>query len=998
MNTKLQQLIADCLEVDAGGRLVQRRDHLNLAGLGLTDADLRGSFTPGVRNLPEISLASLRQLRYLDLTGNQLEVVPHWVGDFTELVWLGLNFNRLARLPHQLGKLHKLQRLYLRGNALQELPREMGSLAALVELDLTGNPIPALPSTMGGLKGLEHLALDEGGLAPDLRSTWKEKGWPSLREYLKRLDSAAAKHTLVTQYLSKVILIGAQENGKTCLQRALRDLPFETNLPSTPGMSRERLHLSLAGDFIDAEERARRRGPQADIIDLTLWDMGGQESYQHTLQLFFSPGAVYLLVLRPRAGGGPQLIDQWIELVRRRTDGKATIIVVFTCCASLKPDETITLAGLKAKYGGMIHSIQPVDSKDGTGIADLRKLIAGLVTQPKSNCQHRWLPGWAGVLDELSRLDEAFLRWNQVRELCAKHGLKDDAQQRQLVRAGHFIGALLWREDLPAGEDVVILNPDWLCRAVARLLDDQETGSRHGLIEKRDLPRVWSQPGRDGVEGYPKESHEALIQLMEINELAYRPRDPRARVGEGELLLVTQMVGEQPEVLLEREWERAKPKNAVEVKRAVLFRKTNGVGFEKVPDIIFLLIFRLREFSLGRKDYKKAVHWRKGLVVQDDHGAAARIELVEETLRITVCHRLGDGLMHSIIHRIGVSDDGFWNGRGLEKEEYVPCGAACPNRTPDAGLISIQDCVEADRVEDKYVKCEQCRKRVPIADLLNAKPPVPVELQTIVDAVVQGVEDVVEKEGAATRQVLSQALAQMQAVWSQQMNAILDAFTSEWKDGPRLFSIVPLESQTLKDLVELRIRIVVWCEATRRPVPLFKLLKPTKPGSDAKPEFRGSVEITLTREWLQSVRKWLVRGSWLAGALHFVPGAIGALVNHAGEIISQEDKVSFEKELAAQQKSFKELAEKIPDESKNLLQGKVPAGGAGGAGKAEEFGDVYHLGFGKPEEADLKLIRHLREEFKKKDLTWGGLKPQDDGKFQRIWAIPGGGGGAGARD
>jgi hypothetical protein len=44
--------------------------------------------------------------------------------------------------------------------------------------------------------------------------------------------------------------------------------------------------------------------------------------------------------------------------------------------------------------------------------------------------------------------------------------------------------------------------------------------------------------------------------------------------------------------------------------------------------------------------------------------------------------------------------------------------------------------------------------------------------------------------------------------------------------------------------------------------------------------------------------------------------------------------------------------------------------------------------FGTPEEGDLKLIRFLREEFKKKDPTWGGLKTRPDGKFSRIWAHP----------
>lgn len=84
-------------------------------------------------------------------------------------------------------------------------------------------------------------------------------------------------------------------------------------------------------------------------------------------------------------------------------------------------------------------------------------------------------------------------------------------EQRQVIRTGHYIGALLWREDLPAGEDVVVLNPDWLCRAVARLLDDEETQQAHGLVDVPKLGRVWSGPGRDGTPGYEPDTYPALI-------------------------------------------------------------------------------------------------------------------------------------------------------------------------------------------------------------------------------------------------------------------------------------------------------------------------------------------------------------------------------------------------------------------------------------------------------------------------------------------------------
>ena len=135
--------------------------------------------------------------------------------------------------------------------------------------------------------------------------------------------------------MGKVVLVGSQENGKTCLQRALRGEPFIAGLqehrrhePGTTAPATER-------GFVSLPERAPTPGPREDVIDLTLWDMGGQESYQHTHQMFFTPSAVYLVVTLPRQGGSVQELDKWIELVKRRTGGEATVIVVSTWCTEV---------------------------------------------------------------------------------------------------------------------------------------------------------------------------------------------------------------------------------------------------------------------------------------------------------------------------------------------------------------------------------------------------------------------------------------------------------------------------------------------------------------------------------------------------------------------------------------------------------------------------------------------------------------------------------------
>ena len=281
---------------------------------------------------------------------------------------------------------------------------------------------------------------------------------------------------------------------------------------------------------------------------------------------------------------------------------------------------------------------------------------------------------------------------------------------------------------------------------------------------------------------------------MEINELAYRPKIPGKKIGEGHLLLITQMVEDKPKHDVETTWRAVSPQAAAETVRVIAFRKVGSIDYEAVPDLIYLLIFRLREFSLGRTDYRQAVHWQRGLLVTDDYGSAGKIVLDGTQLRITVRHRLGDGLMHSIVHRIGVRDDEYWNRRGLAKVEFVPCGRICAKGTPNAGLISMADCAEADLNGNQSVRCETCRRYISIRELLNLRAYVPPDLQALNAGLADMETNLVahlHAEGEATRR----DIADLRQFIRMQGDGILDAFASEWKEGPRLFSLIPIRPE-----------------------------------------------------------------------------------------------------------------------------------------------------------------------------------------------------------
>ncbi len=109
--------------------------------------------------LRRIDEAAQAGAQVLDLSYNELTVLPPEIGKLDHLVSLDLCGNDLIALPPQLGQLRQLTQLDLRNNQLVSLPPEIGLLKMLTSLDLRGNQLTALPPEMEMLTGLTSLDL-----------------------------------------------------------------------------------------------------------------------------------------------------------------------------------------------------------------------------------------------------------------------------------------------------------------------------------------------------------------------------------------------------------------------------------------------------------------------------------------------------------------------------------------------------------------------------------------------------------------------------------------------------------------------------------------------------------------------------------------------------------------------------------------------------------------------------------------------------------------------
>lgn len=86
------------------------------------------------------SIVSLRSLRVLDLTGNQIESLPLNMNDFEYLETIFLANNCLTELPLSLVRLRRLMNIDIRRNCLQTLPEELNA-AVIVSPRYTSAPL-----------------------------------------------------------------------------------------------------------------------------------------------------------------------------------------------------------------------------------------------------------------------------------------------------------------------------------------------------------------------------------------------------------------------------------------------------------------------------------------------------------------------------------------------------------------------------------------------------------------------------------------------------------------------------------------------------------------------------------------------------------------------------------------------------------------------------------------------------------------------------------------
>ena len=112
------------------------------------------------------SIGQLTQLKYLNLSENNLTSFPYELTTLPNLEYLNLRRNKINEVPSQWASTPKLTQLYLDRNKITQVPSGIASAAPnLQDLNLSSNQISVLPTEIANLSQLKYLGISNNPLS-----------------------------------------------------------------------------------------------------------------------------------------------------------------------------------------------------------------------------------------------------------------------------------------------------------------------------------------------------------------------------------------------------------------------------------------------------------------------------------------------------------------------------------------------------------------------------------------------------------------------------------------------------------------------------------------------------------------------------------------------------------------------------------------------------------------------------------------------------------------
>lgn len=611
-------------------------------------------------NLSNLNLTTLpRELfhtnvTFLNLSNNKLEEFFNLIPDsyFFSLKKLDLSHNNLKNLPNNIENLKELETLYLNDNAISDLPEEIVKLEKLKLVRFENNPLRNPP--------IELVA----------------NGLDAIKSYFRQKKRSI--------YEAKVVLVGRGSVGKTSLMKKILNPEIDlknnyenrideisieqknTNEGRTPGISIEQweyqyLHNNTLRDFT-----------------INFWDFGGQEIYHATHQFFLTKRTVYLLVWEwdERKSETDMNLMRWLYMIQSFAGDSPVILVMNKMEKGVKE---INQEIYKEKFPN-IRTFLKVSAWEGTNIPLLIKEIQEAVNK-LPNIGEQIPATWLELREQIAKHPENYISFKSFAKLAEKcELLKEDF--KVAAKFYHELGIILFF-DKPILKNTIFLKPDWVTKAVYKILDSKKVKDNNGRFEFRELGEIWNDLEYEQVDS-------ELLRLMLNFELCFEILDDEKYVVP-ELLSALSMA---------QDWDESK----------VAFRFE--YHYVLLPSGLFGKFLTGIAVNIDQEKF-----WKDGVILRyKEERAKVTNNIIENKITVAVTNASGY-LVERITDEFSVLHKRFTN---FSVKKMIPCG--CNKSIQEANFSYYFDYNKVllrQELEKEYMVCGNCCQDVNVLSLLD---------------------------------------------------------------------------------------------------------------------------------------------------------------------------------------------------------------------------------------------------------------------------------------
>ncbi|MBV9011064.1 MAG: hypothetical protein JO272_03260 [Pseudonocardiales bacterium] len=642
---------------------------------------------------------------------------------------------------------------------------ELGGATWLQRLDLSGNLIANLPPELGKLPDTVSLKLDGNPLREPLPELY-ERGVQPLLAYLRGLTAGAT-----ARYEAKLILVGEGNVGKSSLVASLQGQEFVEERPTTHG-----IHIS----------RLRVPNPDNDgFITLNTWDFGGQEVYRVTHQFFFSRRCLYLLVWRPREGQEENAVEEWCRRIRLRIGADARVLIVATHADERRSE--LDYPELRRQFGELLVGHCEIDNRTQRGIDQLKteiSRVAATLPQMGELMSEKWM----AVRSDLQKLDTPQIPYSRFDAICAERGVESD-QRSALIGLLHDLGHLIYYGDDDGLRDIVILQPEWLTKAIGYVLEDEATAHAGGVIKHSQLHSIWQNPERDVQ--YPPQHHAYFLRLMEKFDVSYRVPD------EDQSLVAQLAPYDQPEL----PWGLGSPVEPGIRELQIVCRMS-----DIAPGIMAWLTVRNHRFSTRR-------HWRRGVFLEHTPQLAQALLIHAGAKELHLRVRAPSPDYFFSVLRDSIEDLIRRRWEGLSYDLIIPCLQVLEDGSRCTGQFELHSLQKYREQDIPTVRCARCIKERSVSELMTGFASPESQIAQLRESIYESTTRIRQDiHDYATRQ--EHRLVVQAAETAHQLRILLKAVTCEAPDCPRLFTLVERQpgSRVCFPWSREHFRLTLWCE------------------------------------------------------------------------------------------------------------------------------------------------------------------------------------------